>query len=172
MYLMYKFDVIRDCIPDLMHQWNVVIKDFAYPTVDLFRAHNKHVWLDQKLKNLRSDLPTWVTRGRRIPWHMTYGVLSAWTAEECLVWVRIIWQVLFLEVKLSLQEEEDSAQKKSALQEIDFVQQLWELVNALYSAINHVDGMQGNPETVVELAVALVSYNSPHTTSHSTQPIA
>lgn len=53
-----------------------------------------------------------------------------------------------------------------------FFQQLWELVDALYSAINHVDGMQGNPETVVELAVALVSYNSPHTTSHSTQPIA
>ena len=154
LWKIYKFDPIRDCIPDLMHQLLVLIKQQTHATVDLFEAHNQHVWLNRVLKNFRADLPSWVSRGRRIPWHMTHKVLKAWTAEECLVWVRIVWQHVFLELKLSRAEDVDEA----TLKEINAFQQMWELIGDLYSALNHTNGMQGEPERVVEIAVSLVHF--------------
>jgi hypothetical protein len=159
------FDVIRDVIPDWMHEILVLVKQFMHGTYDLL-AHvldcapkgTTKFCYTHLLLMFRKDIPSPYSRARRIPWGMNHKQLKSWTAEECLVWLRLGWSFFFTELLAFVRGWPVSQLRAEMLSEIGMFQTLWEHMTVLYAAMSHLNGMQGQPADVVELAVNLVDF--------------
>ena len=125
LYDLYGFDLARDVVPDLMHAAGNVIRDLARATVDMLQRCNLHVWCDVILKDFKRDLPPAFCQGRRIPWDLSHTAITSWSAEECLIWVRFVWRLLFAELRLS-----HTSTGAVVPPLLDAVQHLWELLES------------------------------------------
>ena len=95
LYEEYGFDYVADCIPDMMHCLMGLIKDLSRATVTMFEKHNDELWLDSILHKFKAMMPSVFVRGRRFPYGMSHAAIKSWSAEECLLFLRVTWRMLF-----------------------------------------------------------------------------
>lgn len=142
---LYGFDVIDDVLIDGMHNWMGIIKDLTRATINVLEVVNKTTWLDRLLAQIRLQLPRVFTHGRRIPRNLTHASLKSWCAEECLIWLRLIWRPLF-------QELIDAAEEDDTLPALDYselfrgIRQAWLL---LESAVLPLLDKRGNSSLAI-----------------------
>jgi hypothetical protein len=162
------FDVIRDCIPDWMHEVMVLTKQFMHVTYDMLlymleKVQKQHVSgkkfdYANLLLMFRRDIPSPYSRSRRIPWGLSHSQLKSWTAEECLVWIRVTWPHFFQELRAYVRSSVPSLHKQDLLDELAMFQTLWQHMSDVYASLSHLDGMQGSPAAVREQCVNLVDF--------------
>ena len=105
---LYGFDLLKDVVPDLMHLTMVLIKDLAHASCDVLdgwanqdEANPCHVnnwgtgmYVDHLFFRFRSNMNAAFSRGRRFPRDLTHAAISSWSAEECLIFLRLEWRWL------------------------------------------------------------------------------
>jgi len=71
------------------------VKDLAHGLVNVLTVYNEHLWLPLILKQYRSDMPAYITHGRRFPRDLSHASISMWSAEETLIFIRHQWRHVF-----------------------------------------------------------------------------
>jgi len=152
-------------VPDWMHEIMVLCKQFMHATYDmLLHVLSKRpkgvpkFCYTQLLLMFRKDIPTAYSRSRRIPWGMSHTDLKSWTAEECLVWLRLCWRHFFQELREYVRSWPESVLQAELLIEIGMFQTLWTHISGFYARLSHLNGMQGSPSNALDLAVDLVDF--------------
>jgi len=86
--------MIRDVMQSFCLQ-QILVKDLAHGLVNVLSVYNKHLWLPVVLKQYRSDMPAYITHGRRFPRDLSHALISMWSAEETLIFIRHQWRHVF-----------------------------------------------------------------------------
>jgi hypothetical protein len=104
--LMYDFCLVKDVPPDLMHLSMVLIKDLIRITVTVLSGWKGQpasnpcgvnnwetgVWLHEVGSAFRRNMHPGFSTGRRFFKDLSHAAVAAWTAEECLIWLRLQWR--------------------------------------------------------------------------------
>lgn len=149
---LYGLSMQRDVLIDGMHNIMSLVKDLAHATVSMFQGHNQELWLDKVLQQIRAMLPNVFTNGRRVPHDLSHAALKSWAAEECLVWLRLIWRLLF-------QECLDAKESREETGELFYsVMRAWELLEAALLPLIDRRGTQGTIEDQLRPILEYIEY--------------
>jgi hypothetical protein len=104
--IMYHFCLIKDVPPDLMHLSMVLIKDLLRITVTILSGWQGQpednpcginewdfgFWLHMLASFFRRNMHPGFSTGRRYFKLLSHEAIASWTAEECLIWLRLQWR--------------------------------------------------------------------------------
>jgi hypothetical protein len=103
---LYGFCLIQDVPPDLMHLSMVLIKDLLRITVTVLAGWSGQpadnpcginnwsdgFWLHLLGAFFRMNMHPGFSQGRRYFRELSHEAIASWTAEECLIWLRLQWR--------------------------------------------------------------------------------
>jgi hypothetical protein len=160
---MYGFDLVKDVIPDLMHLSMVIIKDLVRITANVINGWKEQpagnpcgvntwedgVWVNRIAAGFRRNVHPGFGTGRRFFRDLTPEMVASWTAEECLVFLRLQWRFLLQQlVDVQIRAGQDVPEVMSVLIEA------WEKLEA--ALLPHMDrrGCQLSEESLRQSACA------------------
>ena len=149
------FDPTLDTIDDAMHMFASIIRDFAHGTIDavLLVPALKDFDFTACLRTFRMNLPSTLKQGRRFPRSFAHAGLSSWSAEECLVWLRLEWRHVF-----NCLAEHSLVHMGKVPSIVQAVGVLWEKLEVLVLALLDRRGVQCELDEVQEMAVAVIEH--------------
>ena len=135
---------------DAMHWWHTCRRweSVLLTTTNIanFTSHpaccdqvNEELHLDRILNNLRLDMPSCLSSGRRFPRDLTHASVSSWSAEECLICIRFGWRHFFRELFSSY----TCALEKDVPPSLHEFHKGFEILEALILAVLDRRGFQG-----------------------------
>ena len=160
---LYKFDLVKDVIPDLMHLIQGLVKDLVHITVSVLdgwkgmpkdnpcgvNTWENGLWTSALCKMFRSNVHPGFARGRRFMRDFTHAAVSKWSVEECLVFLRLQWRFF-------IQQFYDLTPGKQP-ELLTCVARAWELLEAaLLPYLNR----GGNPKTDDQLMASASAYQA------------